>query len=80
MLRLAVPEGVGLSSSRLALMEPHLRQYVDGGKIPGCLILVARYGQPASNAGTLAISIAMAGGMSKRIYRLRKIPCSAFIP
>ena len=40
------PEDVGISSDRLERIDRHLReQYVDPGKIAGCLTLVARRGQ-----------------------------------
>ena len=40
------PEDVGLSSERLARIDTHLREnYVDKGKIAGCLTLVARRGE-----------------------------------
>ena len=47
MMNLTSPENLGLSSSRLAYILPHLESYVDEGKLPGFQILVARRGQPA---------------------------------
>jgi CubicO group peptidase (beta-lactamase class C family) len=45
-MNLVTPESVGLDSGRLARIGRHLRQrYVEPGKIPGCLTLVARRGQ-----------------------------------
>lgn len=45
-MNLVTPESVGLDSGRLARIGQHLRQrYVEPGKIPGCLTLVARRGQ-----------------------------------
>jgi CubicO group peptidase (beta-lactamase class C family) len=42
------PEDVGLSSERLARIDVHLRRrYVDPGKIPGALTVVARHGKVA---------------------------------
>ncbi len=42
------PESVGLSKSRLQRITQHLDQrYVEPGKIPGCLTLVARRGEVA---------------------------------
>src|SRR5262245_41488535 len=44
---LVKPEEVGLSSSRLARIGEHLRQYVDSGKVTGTLTLIARRGHVA---------------------------------
>jgi CubicO group peptidase (beta-lactamase class C family) len=42
------PESVGLSSARLEVLDEHIaRRYVDSGKLPGTLLLVARRGQLA---------------------------------
>jgi CubicO group peptidase (beta-lactamase class C family) len=41
------PEDVGLSSSRLARIDDHMKRYIDAGKIAGTLTLVARRGQVA---------------------------------
>jgi CubicO group peptidase (beta-lactamase class C family) len=46
-LDLATPESVGLDSGQLARVREHLaKRYVEPGKIPGCITLVARRGQP----------------------------------
>ncbi|MFN8439789.1 MAG: serine hydrolase domain-containing protein [Caldilineaceae bacterium] len=47
MISVVSPASVGLSASRLEQIAPHLNRYVDQGKIPGYLVLVARRGQPA---------------------------------
>ncbi len=47
MLELVAPESVGLNAERLARIGTHLDRYVDQGKLPGYLVLVARQGQPA---------------------------------
>ncbi len=41
------PESVGLSQPALDRIPPHLNRYVDGGKLPGYLIMVARRGKVA---------------------------------
>ena len=46
MLKLVTPESVGLDSGQLARVNEHLgRRYVEPGKIPGSITLVARRGQ-----------------------------------
>lgn len=46
MLKLVTPESVGLDSGQLARINEHLgRRYVEPGKIPGSITLVARRGQ-----------------------------------
>ncbi|MCY3833269.1 MAG: serine hydrolase [Chloroflexi bacterium] len=61
MIELACPESVGLSTDRLSRIAAHFDRYVDAGKIPGYLVLVARrgkavylhrYGQRDVEAGT----------------------------
>ncbi len=47
MIETVSPESVGLSSIRLNRIPEHLKGYVDDGRIPGYLVLVARRGQPA---------------------------------
>lgn len=47
MFDLVAPQSVGLSAERLDAIRPHLNRYVDSGKIPGYLVLVARRGKPA---------------------------------
>ena len=47
MIETVSPESVGLSSARLNRIPEHLKGYVDEGRIPGYLVLVARRGQPA---------------------------------
>ena len=46
-MKLVSPESVGLSTSRLDAIPPHLNRYVDNGQYPGYQILVARRGQAA---------------------------------
>ena len=41
----ARPEAVGLSSDRLARIDDWMRRYVDAGKLPGMMTVVARRGQ-----------------------------------
>ncbi|MDH3379035.1 MAG: beta-lactamase family protein [Gammaproteobacteria bacterium] len=43
----AKPEEVGLSTTRLNRIRPWLRSYIDSGKLPGAIVLVARQGQVA---------------------------------
>ncbi|MFN8493793.1 MAG: serine hydrolase domain-containing protein [Caldilineaceae bacterium] len=47
MLQLVSPTSVGLNPKQLANIAPHLNRYVDSGKLPGYLVMVARRGQPA---------------------------------
>ncbi|MEM7028679.1 MAG: serine hydrolase domain-containing protein [Chloroflexota bacterium] len=47
MTSLTLPENVGLSTTRLNNIPPHLNRYVDDGKIPGYAVFVARRGKPA---------------------------------
>lgn len=47
MFELASPAAVGLSAARLNRIAPHLNRYVDEGKWPGYLVMVARRGRPA---------------------------------
>ena len=47
MLDLVTPESVGLDSGQLSRVSEHLsKRYVEPGKIPGSITLVARRGQP----------------------------------
>jgi CubicO group peptidase (beta-lactamase class C family) len=39
------PESVDVSSEGLARLDDHLRGYVDAGRLPGCLTLIARRGK-----------------------------------
>ena len=41
----AKPESVGLSRRRLALVRPWMERYLDAGKLPCALVLVARHGE-----------------------------------
>ena len=43
----SAPEAVGLSSSKLAGIEPALKKLVDDGKIPGGVAAIARHGKIA---------------------------------
>lgn len=47
MLQLVSPASVGLNPKQLDHIAPHLDRYVDSGKLPGYLVMVARHGQPA---------------------------------
>ena len=42
----AVPEDVGMSTSRLERIAPVMQRWVDAGKIPGALTMIAREGRP----------------------------------
>ena len=44
---LSSPESVGLSSSGMAHLDARIRDYVEAGKLPGALVLVARKGKVA---------------------------------
>ena len=44
-LAVAVPEEVGMSTARLARIRPLMQAYVDEGKLPGVLTVVARRGR-----------------------------------
>ena len=41
----AVPEDMGMSTSRLARIAPVMQGYVDNGKIPCAVTMIAREGQ-----------------------------------
>ena len=47
MIELTAPNEVGLSADRLARIAAHFNRYVDEGKIPGYLVLIARRGKAA---------------------------------
>ena len=47
MIELTPPENVGLSADRLSFIANHFNRYVDEGKIPGYLVLIARRGKVA---------------------------------
>ena len=47
MIELTPPENVGLSAARLSYIPDHFNRYVDDGKIPGYLVLIARRGKVA---------------------------------
>ena len=44
-LPLSKPEDVGLSSERLARMNKAIHEYVDAGRTPGVVTLIARHGK-----------------------------------
>ena len=44
-LPLSKPEDVGLSSERLARMDKVIHDYVDAGRTPGVVTLIARHGK-----------------------------------
>ncbi|HCK09440.1 MAG TPA: serine hydrolase [Candidatus Latescibacteria bacterium] len=46
-MELITPESVGLSSPRLDRIREHFDSYVDDGRLPGYLVLVARRNHPA---------------------------------
>lgn len=41
----AVPEDIGMSTARLERIKPVMQQWVDNGKIPGALTMIAREGR-----------------------------------
>ena len=41
----AVPEDMGISTARLERIKPVMQQWVDNGKIPGALTMIAREGK-----------------------------------
>ena len=47
MIEMTHPETVGLSAERLGRIAAHFNRYVDVGKIPGYLVLIARRGKTA---------------------------------
>ena len=47
MIEITRPENVGLSADRLARIAAHFDPYVDAGKLPGYLALIARRGKAA---------------------------------
>lgn len=47
MIELTDPKSVGLNTARLSYIADHFNRYVDEGKIPGYLVLVARRGNAA---------------------------------
>ena len=47
MIELTIPNNVGLSADHLGRIAAHFNQYVDAGKIPGYLVLIARRGKAA---------------------------------
>jgi CubicO group peptidase (beta-lactamase class C family) len=47
MIEVTSPETVGLSAARLGYISDHFNRYVDDGKIPGYLVLIARRGKVA---------------------------------
>ncbi len=47
MIELTAPENVGLSAARLSTIADHFNRYVDEGKLPGYLVLIARRGKAA---------------------------------
>ena len=47
MIEMTHPETVGLSAERLGRIAAHFNRYVDEGKIPGYLVLIARRGKTA---------------------------------
>ncbi|MCX6048167.1 MAG: serine hydrolase [Chloroflexi bacterium] len=47
MLNIVSPASVGLDATQLNRIAPHLDRYVDEGKLPGYLVMVARHGKPA---------------------------------
>ena len=42
---MAVPEEVGVSTERLERIRPAMQNYIDNGRIPGFLTVVARHGK-----------------------------------
>lgn len=77
MLELVTPESVGLDSAQLARVSEHLgKRYVEPGKIPGSITLVARRGQPCfldvQGQRDLARGTPMTADTIVRIYSMSK--------
>ena len=72
----AVPEDVGMSTSRLARITPVMQRWVDDGKIPGALTMIAREGRLVhfEKFGTQDVASAKPIGFDTifRIYSMTK--------
>jgi CubicO group peptidase (beta-lactamase class C family) len=72
----APPESVGLSPAALARITPALQAYVDSGKLPGLVALVARHGQVGYLQALGQMDVAQATPMRTdavfRIYSMTK--------
>ncbi len=74
---LVQPESLGMNSSQLARIGEHMREkYVEPGKIPGCLTLVARRGEvcylDVAGSSDLERQTALASDTIMRIYSMTK--------
>ena len=76
MIELTAPENVGLDGKRLTRLADHFDRYVDDGKLPGYLALVARRGQAAYLHGygyrDVAAGQPIAADTIFRIYSMTK--------
>ena len=72
----AVPEDVGMSTSRLGRVAPVMQRWVDDGKIPGALTMIARKGRLVhfEKFGTQDVATAKPIGFDTifRIYSMTK--------
>ena len=72
----AVPEDVGMSTSRLGRIAPVMQRWVDDGKIPGALTMIARKGRLVhfEKFGTQDVATAKPIGFDTifRIYSMTK--------
>ena len=72
----AVPEDVGMSTSRLGRIAPVMQRWVDDGKIPGALTMIAREGRLVhfEKFGTQDVATAKPIGFDTifRIYSMTK--------
>lgn len=73
---LSAPESVGMSSERLTRVVHTMRRYVDQGKIPGFITLIARRGQlvqfEAHGSRNIARGEAMTTDTILRLYSMTK--------
>ena len=76
MIELTSPETVGLCADRLRRIASHFNRYVDDGKLPGYLVLVARRGQAAYlhhyGSRDVEAGLAVAQDTIFRIYSMTK--------
>lgn len=85
MLNIVEPESLGLNRAQLARVGEHLRaRYVDAGKIPGSLALVARRGEvcylDVAGHSDVERGTPLAADSIFRIYSMSKPITSAAIP
>ena len=82
-LSASAPEEVGLSSERLARMNKAIHEYVDAGRTPGVVTLIARHGKvvhvDAYGKADLASGRPMRADDIFRMYSMTKPITSPFI-